>query len=421
MEQRRAQLERTLRAFGSGELSANAAAWAIVGYPSMTTGIRPELKIFSRRPFPRLKLPEERSPQRSRAAIDLGDSRSMQALDETTREISLDGEAPPQRITDGLPPLKPETQPINRPQVSERTRKEVEDLVLLLDRAKAFDQLKHDGLFYACARAAEHVEGIEQHDAPSLAHALRMIHEDDQYFEAPAKQRDARLKLVPVLRRAAESLLHAHETGLVHRHIRPSAIGVLPDGTATLGGFGAALLAVRTGDTITSTESSMMVEAAEAAGQTTALPLSGRARHVSPYMAPERARGELLTFDERTDVYGLGAVLYEIVCGHPPYEFSVATLTLRQILHEEPPSLEEREPDLPNALYSLVAAAMRKDQPSRLPSVKAFGRRLSSVAQMLSPTAEVLAAKRKDTLSTWLALGAAVVLVVLFIVIISLL
>src|SRR5207249_3867247 len=76
------------------------------------------------------------------------------------------------------------------------------------------------------------------------------------------------------------------------------------------------------------------------------------------YLAPEQALGKEV--DARADVYALGAVLYTMLCGEPPYQGEIPSAVIGKLLQGEPPPLEDRQPDLPPALaalFALVAAA----------------------------------------------------------------
>ncbi|MCA9642823.1 MAG: protein kinase, partial [Myxococcales bacterium] len=105
------------------------------------------------------------------------------------------------------------------------------------------------------------------------------------------------------------------------------------------------------------------------------------------YMPPEQARGELEQVDEQSDVYALGAVLYQILTGHPPYEGPMAALIVQQVLSGPPLRVTVREKNVPPELEALVEKAMAREKQDRIGSalelaseVKAFrdGRTLGS-------------------------------------------
>ena len=78
-------------------------------------------------------------------------------------------------------------------------------------------------------------------------------------------------------------------------------------------------------------------------------------------MAPEQVRGDLDRIDQRTDVFALGAILYFLLAGRPPFSASSATEALSATLHDEPPDLRAAAPDVPRPLASICLRALRKD------------------------------------------------------------
>jgi serine/threonine-protein kinase len=106
---------------------------------------------------------------------------------------------------------------------------------------------------------------------------------------------------------------------------------------------------------------------------------TGVAMGTALYMSPEQARGAA-SVDERTDVWSLGVVLYQLLSGRRPFEGGQFLEVIYQILSVDPKPLSELRPDLPRGLYEVVARAMDKDLSRRLPSVNAL-------AQLLEPFA----------------------------------
>src|SRR5205807_4223175 len=86
------------------------------------------------------------------------------------------------------------------------------------------------------------------------------------------------------------------------------------------------------------------------------------------YMPPEQAEGKGV--DERADVYALGAVLYHVLAGGPPYAGSSSAETLARVLSEPPASLITREPGVPRDLVTVVEKAMARDPALRYPTAK---------------------------------------------------
>lgn len=136
-------------------------------------------------------------------------------------------------------------------------------------------------------------------------------------------------------RQAAQALAHAHRRGVIHRDIKPSNLLVDGRGTIWVTDFG---LARRLADpSLTRTDS-----------------LLGTPR----YMSPEQARPGPI--DGRTDVYSLGATLYEMLALRPPFDGRTAAELIQQISDREPPHPREHDPRIPRDLETIVLKALAK-------------------------------------------------------------
>src|SRR6478752_840519 len=146
----------------------------------------------------------------------------------------------------------------------------------------------------------------------------------------------------------ADALAVAHARGLVHRDVKPGNVLVQPDGRAKVTDFGIAKAADSGDDELTRT--GMVV---------------GTAR----YLAPEQVDGRVV--DERVDIYSLGLVLYEMLCGKAPFEADtdIATAVARLTAPPRPISLEC--PAVSPALEHVIDRALTKDPADRWPSALA--------------------------------------------------
>ncbi len=177
--------------------------------------------------------------------------------------------------------------------------------------------------------------------------------------------RDGQLPIdeaVRIAREIADALAHAHAHGIVHRDIKPENV-LLQGGHALVADFGIALaLEHAGGERLTRT------------GLTLGTP---------QYMAPEQAAGER-ALDARVDVYALGAVLYEMLAGVPPFVADSREAILR-MLHEPPAPLATHRPDISPAIDAAVRRALEKRPGNRFESASAFAAALVEPAPQRAP------------------------------------
>jgi Tol biopolymer transport system component len=182
-----------------------------------------------------------------------------------------------------------------------------------------------------------------------------------------------------IIKQVASALDYAHHQGVVHRDIKPENI-LIHEGEAMLADFGIAL-AVK-----------------EAGGNR--LTETGLSLGTPQYMSPEQATGDR-TLDARSDVYSLGAVLYEMLAGEPPVTGPTAQAMIAKLLTERPTRLRVVRETVPESVDAAVAKALAKTPADRFPSAGDFAATLQAGVAGPRPKARWRARR------LWIGVGAA--------------
>jgi hypothetical protein len=153
--------------------------------------------------------------------------------------------------------------------------------------------------------------------------------------------------LVEALARAVH---YAHEHGVVHRDLKPANVLLTAEGTPKIADFGLARLE--------------QPQQGEAAGLTA----SGAIVGTPSYMAPEQAAGRTREVGPAADVYALGAILYELLTGRPPFRAATVLETLEQVVHQEPVPPGQLQGGTPRDLGTVCLKCLHKEAQKRYAS-----------------------------------------------------
>ncbi len=227
----------------------------------------------------------------------------------------------------------------------EDSHRDPQALERFLREARAASSLNHSGI---CT-----IHAIEEHEAKTFI-AMELL-------EGQTLDKLTRQGAIPVARaieigiQLADALDAAHKKGIIHRDIKPANIFVTERGPVKILDFGLAKLtsehhAYADGETIGDPETLLLTSPGTAVG-------------TIAYMSPEQARGEEL--DARSDLFSLGAVLYQIVTGKQPFPGSTSAVVFDNILRNTPVAPVSLNPEIPAELERILNKALEKDRDVR--------------------------------------------------------
>ncbi len=244
---------------------------------------------------------------------------------------------------------------------------EPEDIDRFVREARACARLRHQGI------VPIHEVGVDEQRRPFIVMSL-----------VEGASMDALLRrgslpprrAVEIVRQVADALHHAHGLGIVHRDVKPANVLVDGDGRALLTDFGLAH---------------------DAAGSR-ALTVTGEILGTPHFMAPEQATGRTGLQGPATDVWGLGALLYRMLLGRPPFEGENALAVLRRVVAEEVTPPRQVDPRLDPALETILMRCLERDPADRYPTADALaadlGRWLAGQPIQARPPGPAVRARR---------------------------
>jgi WD40 repeat protein len=240
-----------------------------------------------------------------------------------------------------------------------------------LDRPVAIKELLHEGPDYAARFAREalltarlqHPAIVPVYEAGtwpdgSPFYAMKLV--SGKSLEAAVRERETlaeRLTLLPHVIDVVEALAYAHEHHIIHRDLKPANVLVGAFGETVVIDWGLAKDLSSQDPEPPSPERTQTPR--RPGGDTQA----GSVLGTPAYMPPEQALGARV--DERADVYALGALLYQVIAGDPPYVGVSSEHILTMVVREGPEPLTMKEPEAPPELVAIVKKAMARDPAQR--------------------------------------------------------
>jgi serine/threonine protein kinase len=234
----------------------------------------------------------------------------------------------------------------------------------------------------SAALTGPYVESPDTSSGSAAGGSSTQLSSDGRYFDNVAR----------LMAEVADALEHAHQHGVIHRDIKPSNLLLSPDGRLSVNDFGLARVLEQPGVTMT--------------GEFVGTPM---------YMSPEQITAGRTPLDHRTDIYSLGATLYELLTLRQPFAGERRDQVLAQILHKEPLPPRRLNRKVPVDLETICLKAMDKDPDRRYPTAKALAddlrcylNRFAIAARRAGPVTRMTKFVRRHKLAT--AVGAVILL-----------
>jgi serine/threonine-protein kinase len=255
------------------------------------------------------------------------------------------------------------------------------------------------------ARFQREMEILKDLRHPHIVHCFGGTCEGDQWFYAMELVDGGSLhgllaeqgklpwrQVIEFAQQVCAALEHAHARGVIHRDLKPGNLLLTRAGKIKLADFGLALVAAET-----------------------RLTSAGKTLGSIHYMAPEQIQGKP-PLSNRSDLYALGCVMFELLSGRPPFTGEAMAEILQQHIKQPPPSVSSLALDCPKELAAIVADLLEKSPDQRPASAKVIAERLQSIDKDISiraprydrnspvtiiPTKTVAAAKVPDAPRTW--------------------
>ncbi len=255
----------------------------------------------------------------------------------------------------------------------------LQSLGRFLEEAQITGQLDHPGI------VPVHELGID--DEGHAFFTMRLVRGDDLsvVFRHVAEGTEdwTQTRALSVLLKACEALSYAHAKGVVHRDVKPANVMVGRFGEVYVMDWGLARVLAGPGDDLRpASEAASAVlsdrRSSDADGSSALATMDGDVVGTAAYMSPEQARGELENIGPASDVYSMGAMLYELLAGAAPYSLDAGGTSRpggqlevwNRVREGPPPPLSSVAPDQPSELLAICEKAMARSIEARYEDVR---------------------------------------------------
>jgi serine/threonine-protein kinase len=243
------------------------------------------------------------------------------------------------------------------------------DATRFLDEAKITGQLEHPGIVpvyeLVQPRDGQSCYAMRFVGSRTLADAIQEYHRKRQAGEAgPLDLRELLTAFVSV----CQAVAYAHSRGVLHRDLKPQNVGLGEYGEVLVLDWGLAKVLGQAEDPTS------LLPVALGTGDGAGLTLQGQVLGTPAYMSPEQARGRPDLVYKRSDVYGLGAILYELQTGQPPFRGADTPEVLKRVVQEPPVPPRQCVPATPRALEAVCLKALAKRPENRYASASDLAR-----------------------------------------------
>jgi serine/threonine protein kinase/formylglycine-generating enzyme required for sulfatase activity len=255
-------------------------------------------------------------------------------------------------------------------------------LLRFIEEAQATGQLEHPNIVPvhdlgvdATGRVYFTLKYVQGH---SLKHAIRGR---DENAVSPDGMRFRDIyspqRVLEILISICQAVAYAHSKGIIHRDLKPDNVMLGKYGEVLVMDWGLAkVVGIKDSSAATSQETVRIVSTTRAAGMSEAT-MEGSVAGTPAYMSPEQAAGKISAIDQRTDIYALGAILYEVLSGVPPYRGANALQTVQQVLNGPPAAIKSQKgghgfAPIPRELAGICERAMARQPEDRYPTATAL-------------------------------------------------